>query len=100
MLIYRTCYVTLGFNETECALLGTKNASEKTAELEKIVQPYANIISMTNNVIDCIIASFVCLFFGPWSDKYGRKPVLLISLSGNVPIFYLIQEKIIKNDEI
>lgn len=84
LLIYRTCYVTLGYNQSECALLGMKNATEKTAELEKLVQPYANIVSMTENIMDSLIISVVCTFFGPWSDKHGRRPLLLTCLLGKM----------------
>lgn len=76
--------MTLGYNESDCALLGMKNATEKTAELEKLVQPYANIVNMTQNVLDSVIASFVCAFFGPWSDKHGRKPLFLTCLIGKL----------------
>lgn len=83
LLIYRTCYATLGYNESDCALLGSKNVSEHTEELERIVQPQANIINMTKNIIDVLICSVMCFFLGPWSDKHGRRPVFLSCLSGN-----------------
>lgn len=77
-------------------MLGSKNATERTAELEKIVQPHANVISMTQNVLDCVIVSVVCLFFGPWSDKHGRKPVFFICLLGTeVNIFCLFKNNFI-----
>lgn len=82
LVIYRTCYVTLGFNKTECALMGTEDADQATAELEKKVQPYANIIGMTRSIFDAITGCIVCIFLGSWSDRRGRRPVLLISLAG------------------
>lgn len=84
LVIYRTCYVTLGYNKTECALMGTASATDATAELEKKVQPYANIIGMTKAILDAVICSVVCILMGSWSDKYGRRPILLISLAGNL----------------
>lgn len=82
LTIYRTCYVILDFNKTECALMGTKDATDATAELEKKVQPYANVIGMTSGILDAVICSVVCVFLSSWSDKYGRRPILLISLAG------------------
>lgn len=82
MVIYRTCYVSFGFNESECAKLGTENLDSNATELEKIVQPYANVISMTKSFVETFLGVFICLFIGPWSDKKGRKPVLLSSMAG------------------
>lgn len=80
--MYRTCYVTLGFNKSECALLGTDHTDNKTAELEEKVQPYATVILMSRSIIEAIIPPILCFFIGPWSDKYGRKPVILFSFIG------------------
>lgn len=67
---------------SECAKLGTNNHDNYTKALEEIVQPYANVISMTSSILGQVIPSAICLFIGPWSDKNGRKPVMLIVLSG------------------
>lgn len=80
--------MTLGYNKSDCALLGTQNATEETAELEKIVQPYANTVSMTQNVLDAVIVSVACVFIGSWSDKYGRKPILITCLLGEKYAFF------------
>nr|XP_022913093.1 proton-coupled folate transporter-like [Onthophagus taurus] len=81
-LIYRTCYTILNFNESDCAKLGTKNADNSTAELEKQVQPYANVLSMVLTWPAQIIPAILCLFVGPWSDKNGRKPVMISAFIG------------------
>lgn len=81
LLVYRTCYVTLGYNESDCALLGTPYSNERTAELERASQPYANIMSMTNNFFFSMMCAIACLFLGPWSDKHGRIPVFYLCLS-------------------
>lgn len=67
------------YNQTECLLLGTENA---TAELEKTVQPTANLIAMTYQLSNAIISTVLCLLLGTWSDKYGRKPVMLFTNCG------------------
>ncbi|XP_048518197.1 proton-coupled folate transporter [Dendroctonus ponderosae] len=79
LMIYRTCYVTLGYDKHNCSLLGISNATRK---LEQLVQPHADIIIMTKTLIDQITAAILCLFVGPWSDTFGRKPILALNLAG------------------
>ncbi|KRT79364.1 membrane transporter [Oryctes borbonicus] len=81
-IIYRTCYVTLDFEESACAKLGTSNPDNDTQALEKTVEPYANVVMMTQSLLTQIFPAFLCLFIGPWSDKRGRKPVLTCTLIG------------------
>ncbi|KAF5272414.1 hypothetical protein FQA39_LY07882 [Lamprigera yunnana] len=80
-IVYRTCYVTLGLNETECALLGTEHAN---ATLEREVQPHVAILTTTKSLIEIFITAFLCFFLGSWSDIYGRKPVMILTLTGYV----------------
>ncbi|KAF5272412.1 hypothetical protein FQA39_LY07880 [Lamprigera yunnana] len=81
-IIYASCYVTLGHNKTICGLLGTNFTNNETMELETEVQPYATRVTLTSAVIDATFAPFLCFFLGSWSDRYGRKPVLLLSIAG------------------
>lgn len=67
---------------SECEKLGTNDQDNSTNELEKKVQPYANMISMTDSLISQIVPVIIALFLGPWSDRNGRKPVMLAVLSG------------------
>jgi len=90
LIIYRTCYVTLGYNESDCALLGTNYTDDATAELEKKVQPHATILFITLSVIEAIFPPVLCFFLGPWSDLYGRKPLLLSTIGGCVLAFLII----------
>lgn len=71
------------FNETDCAKLGSKNPDNATQELETLVQPYANTFLMTQNLVGVFLPAMFCLFIGPWSDKHGRKPVLIAAYAGN-----------------
>lgn len=89
-IIYQTCVVRFGFNESECALLGTTNATNRSQEIEIVVQPYAANIVMARTMIESIVPALMTLFIGPWSDKYGRRPVLISSCSGNFLIYFLI----------
>lgn len=80
-MIFRTCYVSLGFDKANCSLLG-KVSNNITKELEKHVQPKADIIIMTKTCIDSVFGALMCFFVGSWSDRFGRKPVIVINLIG------------------
>lgn len=76
------------YNQSECLMLGTENATaENVIELEKTVQPTANIIAMTYQLLNAIVSTILCLFLGPWSDKHGRKPVMLFTNCGKFVYF-------------
>uniref|UniRef100_A0A6P7GPM6 Proton-coupled folate transporter-like isoform X2 n=1 Tax=Diabrotica virgifera virgifera TaxID=50390 RepID=A0A6P7GPM6_DIAVI len=81
LIIYRTCYVTLGYNKSDCSQLGNKD-NNVTHHYEKIVQPYADVVLMVKSLLDLLLPTFICLMAGSWSDKHGRKPVLLVTLGG------------------
>ncbi|CAH1104627.1 unnamed protein product [Psylliodes chrysocephalus] len=81
MLIYRTCYALLDYDESECALLG-KVENETTASLERKVQPTFNYINMVSTVMNSLVPLVFCMYVGTWSDKFGRKPFMLLSLIG------------------
>ncbi|XP_072387197.1 probable peptidoglycan muropeptide transporter SLC46 isoform X1 [Diabrotica undecimpunctata] len=81
LIIYRTCYITLGYNKSDCSQLGNKD-NNVTHHYEKIVQPYADVVLMVKSLLDLLLPTFICLMAGSWSDKHGRKPVLLVTLGG------------------
>uniref|UniRef100_A0A6P7FUV5 Uncharacterized protein LOC114331363 n=1 Tax=Diabrotica virgifera virgifera TaxID=50390 RepID=A0A6P7FUV5_DIAVI len=85
LIVYRTCYIILGHNKTQCAELGSDNINivdkNATEALDKLVVPTADIITMVKTSVESIFPVIVCLVAGPWSDKHGRKPVLLMSLT-------------------
>lgn len=81
-ILYQTCTVSLGYNETDCDQLGDGAESEHLANIERAVQSYATKIFMCRAILENIAPALFSLFIGPWSDKYGRKPVLLCSFSG------------------
>ncbi|KAK5647475.1 hypothetical protein RI129_002367 [Pyrocoelia pectoralis] len=90
LVLYKTCYVTLGFNATECAMLGTGQDKNETAFLETQVQPYAAILLMGQSFIHAFIQPVLCFFLGSWSDRYGRKPILLSSFGGYIGCYLIM----------
>ncbi|CAG9854727.1 unnamed protein product [Phyllotreta striolata] len=81
LFVYRTCYVILQYNKSDCAQLG-KNINNITKVLEPKVQPTVNQINMANNVINTFLPMIFCLFLGTWSDKFGRRPFMIACFVG------------------
>ncbi|XP_046981026.1 proton-coupled folate transporter-like [Schistocerca americana] len=44
---------------------------------------YSSRLVMYKTIIEAIVPAIVSLFLGPWSDKYGRKPIFIWCFSGN-----------------
>lgn len=81
-IIYQTCTEIFKFNQTECVLLGTKDATNETQEIERLVQPYASRFFMAKTIVESLPPALASLFIGPWSDKFGRKPVIVTTFVG------------------
>ncbi|XP_014483618.1 PREDICTED: proton-coupled folate transporter-like isoform X2 [Dinoponera quadriceps] len=85
LIIYRTCTVTLRINQTECLILHNNGSSPEALKINLQVQPHVSLILMSKSFIESIFPSFLSLFLGPWSDKYGRKPLILSGYTAFVP---------------
>jgi len=46
------------------------------------VQQRANIVNMYISILSALPSIFLALFLGPWSDKNGRKPVMVVASFG------------------
>lgn len=86
--MYQTCVVTLGGPDVEsCAIMKQTGVAENetlASHLEQKVQPYAATVTMTVVLLTSVVPAMVALFLGPWSDKFGRKPVIAIASTGKV----------------
>ncbi|GJQ70419.1 hypothetical protein Trydic_g22847 [Trypoxylus dichotomus] len=80
--MFRSCYVDFGYNKSNCELLGTGNSDNYTKAIEEEIQPYANVLLMVQEMITQVAPAVIVLFLGPWSDKHGRRPVLIINMIG------------------
>ncbi|XP_075165570.1 putative peptidoglycan muropeptide transporter SLC46 [Haematobia irritans] len=81
-IIYQTCTTIFEHNVTDCRKLSTKHASDYIKAIENEVQSYTVIFFMTNSLIQSIVPAFCGSFIGAWSDRFGRKPLLIASFSG------------------
>ncbi|XP_073847546.1 probable peptidoglycan muropeptide transporter SLC46 [Musca autumnalis] len=81
-IIYQACTAVFEYNVTDCEQLGTKNVTGYLQEIETEVQPYVANLFMIRTLLESIVPAFCGVFIGSWSDHYGRKPLLLISMIG------------------
>lgn len=50
---------------------------------EKIVQPYVANLGMYKLIMESIVPTVTSFFIGPWSDTYGRRPIMIFPLLGD-----------------
>ncbi len=61
---------------------GQKNLSGIGLKLVNAVQIYVAQLETYMAIITNIPSIFFILFLGPWSDKHGRKPLLIVPMIG------------------
>ncbi|KAH8307987.1 hypothetical protein KR059_003838 [Drosophila kikkawai] len=81
-LIYQTCTVIFQYNESDCKLLDSKNTTAETQAIETELQSYVANMFLTRTLFESIVPAICGLFIGSWSDHYGRKPLLIVSMIG------------------
>ena len=74
----QVCRVNFALGEDIC-----NNIQNHTKEQIK-VQKYVSALQSYNGVLQALPAVVYSLFAGPWSDKYGRKMLLICSSFGYV----------------
>lgn len=79
-MTFKVCYNVLGYPEVNCSRLGRYTDNE-TLALEQIVQPHAGLMTAVTEMVPSTIPVLLALVIGSWSDKFGRRPVLLFVLS-------------------
>lgn len=72
----------MNINKTECLLLHENSSSAEALKIYEQVQPETSLILMTKSFIESIFPTFLSLFLGPWSDKNGRKPLIVAGYIG------------------
>ena len=81
MFLDKVCLVNFQMNATQCDLHSNETGS---AELKDRVQGYVSTLSIYITVIHCVPSIFFVLFLGPWSDKHGRKPLMILPTVGYI----------------
>lgn len=78
----------MGSNYSICDILHRNSSSEEAIRIEQIMQPYANVLIFVKSLMTNAIPAILALFLGPWSDKYGRRPLLLFGYGGKYGLLY------------
>lgn len=82
ILLKETCLYD-GFSAENCTKLNDNhNGTNETKFIEEFIQPKVAEIMMTTNLMHAIIPAVMSLFLGPWSDKYGRKSIIVATSIG------------------
>nr|XP_016939532.2 proton-coupled folate transporter isoform X1 [Drosophila suzukii] len=81
-LIFQTCTVIYQYNESDCMLLDSKNTTAEIQAIETELQAYVANMFLTRTLFESIVPAICGLFIGSWSDHYGRKPLLIVSMVG------------------
>ncbi|XP_043289896.1 proton-coupled folate transporter-like [Venturia canescens] len=89
LMIFRTCQAILGTDKGDCDILHSNSSSSEAMNLQTTIQPYVSYIVMNKSFIDGLVPAILSFCLGSWSDKYGRKPILLASYSGSAISFFL-----------
>ncbi|XP_022247893.1 uncharacterized protein LOC111087032, partial [Limulus polyphemus] len=76
LLLPKICDVRLGLNEIVC------NNLDDFREEEKLVQRQTSNLILYSVLIVNLPVAFLITFLGLWSDKYGRKLLIVLSLLG------------------
>lgn len=68
------CQSRLGISADQCLNTTSEN-------LEKL-QKFTSLFQIVRSVIEVTIPALISFFVGPWSDTYGRKPLILSAAIG------------------
>ena len=81
MYLDMVCQVNFGNSREVCA--DEKHVVDEDGHLlVDRVQSYVSTLNIYGSLINTIPSIFFVLFLGPWSDKHGRKPLMIVPLVG------------------
>ncbi|KAI5642982.1 major facilitator superfamily domain-containing protein [Phthorimaea operculella] len=82
LIMYRTCIHVKDFGDEVCSGFLAPDKTNVTQEVESEVQQYMNLILGVKTVLESLGPAFLCFFLGAWSDRHGRKPLVVWALFG------------------
>lgn len=89
--LYKVCTANFGFSANVCDVRNqTLSPDERNnSQLIDQIQSYVSSLNIYGSLIEHIPSIFFVLFLGPFSDKYGRKILMIAPVIGKA-LFTLI----------
>ena len=78
LTLYKICHVDLKFSPDVCRHLNDPANHDQQAE----VQAIASTFMIYKSIVEHVIPFFSSLYMGAWSDRYGRRWLLLLMIGG------------------
>ncbi|XP_045501791.1 proton-coupled folate transporter-like [Colias croceus] len=99
ILLYRTCVHSLNHTTEECQVFLSPARNNGSQELEEQVQKYAAFVATVRTILESLAPAVLSLFLGVWSDKHGRKPLIVwplfgLSISLGLTVIYSMMENL------
>lgn len=90
-ILFQTCMIFEENNSSQCRNI-TDNIPDDPIVTK--IDAYASNIFMARAILENIVPAFISFFIGPWSDLYGRKPILLSTFFGESSPFSYRQSRL------
>lgn len=81
MIQAQYCTAVLGRPQTNCQLINKPKITMPVPQED--IETFTTNFLVARTLIEAGLPSLGALFTGPWSDKFGRKPVILSAAFGN-----------------
>lgn len=82
--VHKACTVDHGFSEEVCRKLKDNTTVKETVQLT------VSDFHQWNNIAGHVVPIILAFFFGNWSDRRGRKALLLLGLSGKFLYSFMV----------
>lgn len=56
---------------------------DKSNPYATTIQSYATTFAMRRSFVELLVPGLLSFFVGPWSDTFGRKPLMMVASAGN-----------------
>ncbi|CAG0894335.1 unnamed protein product [Cyprideis torosa] len=83
LILYKTCLTMDDLPEVICRHLNGKNVKNSS----EIVEAKAAIFNIYFSISGALPSVVFAAFLGPWSDRHGRKPPMILSTFGYVLLY-------------
>jgi MFS family permease len=65
-----------------CIIKSLQTSANRASRSQVEVQKYVSTLRIYNSILQAVPSVIITIFAAPWSDKYGRKALIVTSLFG------------------